>query len=214
MLAKDEQKNNSLSSFGSLYIRKRYWFHNRIPYVLAAPYFGLGLYPSVYANVGGELLLGRSAASIFERIWVMPTDSTGRRKILSTFRTSASAFSALDFTNRVEETQREWKEYVHSAIRGVDAECESSEVVRRSTELVRCRIRLKSKLPITGMSIQLGTAHFPLPFADRHFWAGTSLVNFFSLGYGTGPRPAFSRCAQAIALTSSLKICRSSHSSS
>ena len=56
MLAKDEQKNNSQSSFGSLYIRKRYGVRDRIP--KGGGYWGLGLYPSVYANVGGELLFG------------------------------------------------------------------------------------------------------------------------------------------------------------
>ncbi|MEP7234686.1 MAG: hypothetical protein ABI778_05255, partial [Ignavibacteriota bacterium] len=40
-----------------------------------------------------------------------------------------------------------------------------------------------AKLPITGLNIQLGTAHFPLDFANGKFWAGTSLFKFFALGY-------------------------------
>ncbi|MEP7235883.1 MAG: hypothetical protein ABI778_11370, partial [Ignavibacteriota bacterium] len=58
-IAKDDDPSNTLRSIGSnVYIRKRFWFRERPPYVFASPFFGISLLPSAYVNLGGELTFG------------------------------------------------------------------------------------------------------------------------------------------------------------
>ncbi len=187
MLAKDEVTGDRLTSIGAnIYLRRRFFIRDRIPYVIATPYFGLSLFPSIYANLGGELQLGsfggfnlRGYVGYATGFTPNLTGSSSPAKSVS-FPYIGLGVSALDFTNRPEETEREWKEYVHSA---VEVKVLDITFINALAGYPNILDSTQVKLPITGLGLQLATAHFPLPIFNEHIWVGTSLINWMAFGF-------------------------------
>ncbi|MDP4219382.1 MAG: hypothetical protein Q8916_11660 [Bacteroidota bacterium] len=181
-IAKDDDPSNSLRSVGAnLYIRKRYWFRDKTPYLFASPFFGLSLAPSAYVNFGSELTFGsfggfnlRAYAGIASGF----TWGSGSKSITTPYL--GLGVSALDFINKVSETEHEWKDYLHSAVEVSVFDIDLLDGFAGYPNLFNKSI---ASLPITGVGMQLATAHFPLDIWDGKFWAGTSLFKFFALGY-------------------------------
>jgi hypothetical protein len=188
-IAQDDDASNTLWSVGAnIYIRKRYWFRDRAPYLFASPFFGISLLPSAYVNLGSELTFGsfggfniRAYAGIATGFtWKFATSPVGSDSKSITTPYFGLGISALDFINKVSETHHEWKDYLHSAVEVSVADLELLSATGGFPNLFDTSL---AKLPFTGISLQLGTAHFPLDIFDGKFWAGTSLIKFFALGY-------------------------------
>jgi hypothetical protein len=188
-IAQDDDASNTLWSVGAnVYVRKRFWLRERPPYLFASPFFGISLLPSAYINLGGELTFGsfggfniRAYAGIASGFtWKFATLPVGSDSKSVTTPYFGLGVSALDFINKVSETHHEWKYYLHSAVEVSVADLELLGATGGYPNLFDTSL---AKLPFTGISLQLGTAHFPLDFANGKFWAGTSLLKFFALGY-------------------------------
>ena len=62
LIAKDENRNNWFTSIGTnIYLRRRIFLSDQIPYLIFSPFAGVSAYPSAYLNVGGELQFGSLA---------------------------------------------------------------------------------------------------------------------------------------------------------
>ena len=188
-IAQDNDSTNTLKSTGAnIYIRKRYWFRDKPPYVFASPFFGLSLFPSVYANLGAELTFGsfggfnlRAYLGIATGFnWKFSPFVGGSDSKSITTPYIGVGVSALDFINKVSETEHEWKDYLHSAVEVSVFDLDLLDATAGYQNLFDTSL---GRLPITGVGMQFATAHFPLDIFNGKFWAGTSLFKFFALGY-------------------------------
>jgi len=182
VLAPDEKSENTLVSYvlnGN--IKRRFYLRDRIPYVIASPFIGFGAYPSAYLHAGGELQVGSFGGFNLRAYlgYAAGFNYTTDPITKSAFPYFGFGVSALDFTNRVEETEREWKEYVHSGVEVSVLDISLFKAFANYRNLFDTTI----PLPVTGAGIKIANAHFPLPFGNKHFWAGTSLFNYFALGF-------------------------------
>ncbi len=180
LLAPDENRNDWLTSYATnIYIRRRIFLRDRIPYIIFDPFLGISAFPSAYVNLGGELQLGSLAgfnlrayaglASGFQ--WTTPGN-------METFPYFALGVSALDFTNKVEETEHQWKDYTHTAI-----QTNILEISLLRTSQSYLSIWSDSTIPFNAAQIKFANAELPLPFGNDHFWAGTSLINWMGFGF-------------------------------
>jgi hypothetical protein len=173
-------ENDYLMSVANIYIKKRYWIRDRIPYIILTPFFGYSALPSMYANVGAELQFGSYGGFNLRAYagYIGGFDVSNPRTVVD-FPYVGIGVSALDFTNRVIETERQWKDYTHSAIEVSAIDLTLIHSFTQTNNVFDTSL----SIPITGFGLKIATAHFPLPFADNHFWAGTSLFNLFSAGF-------------------------------
>ena len=177
----DDGSNTLTSDIANVYIRKRYWFRTKPPYLFASPFVGLSLAPSLYINLGGELTFG-SFGGFNLRAYAGMARGTNwfelHPKPIQTFYVGLGV-SALDFVNKVSETEQEWKDYQHSALEVSALEIDILDAFADYKNF----FSKNTGLPFTGLSIQAATAQFPLGILDGKFWAGTSLFKFFALGF-------------------------------
>ncbi len=187
-IVKDENTAHTLSSVGTnVYIRKRYWFRTIPPYLFASPFVGLSLYPSAYIHFGSELTFGsfggfnlRGYLGLASGFTWPSAMSNGIRSANITTPYLGLGVSGADFINTVAETEHEWKDYPHSAIEFSVADFDLLDGL--STKYKNF-FNGSLSLPISGIGLQLASAHFPLGIWDGKFWAGTTLFKLFALGY-------------------------------
>ena len=180
-----DSKHNLTSTFANVYVRKRYWLRDIKPYIIAAPYFGISLIPSAYINLGGELILGsyggfnvRGYLGIANGFTWKAFSNRPAESITTPY--IGLGVSALDFLNTVDELSVEWKDQKHSAI---EVSVLDAELLYATAGYPNLFDTTSVKLPVTGMSLQFATSHFPLPLWNGKFWAGTTLFKLFALGY-------------------------------
>ena len=180
LIAPDEYRSHWFQSVATnIYLRRRIFLRDRIPYIIFDPFLGVSAFPSAYVNLGGELQVGSLAgfnvrayagfAAGFQ--WATPGNS-------ETFPYLGLGVSALDITNRVEETERQWKNYVHTAI-----QTDILELSLFRTTQTYTSIWSDSTIPFNAAQVKLANVELPLPFGNDHFWAGTSLINWMALGF-------------------------------
>lgn len=177
-LAQDQ--HHTLYSFAAnIYARRRIFLREEIPYLILAPFVGASVWPSAYVNTGGELQFGSYGGFNLRAYAGFASGFTWGKQGTITFPYFGLGVSAFDFTNRVEETEHEWKDYVHSAV-----EVEGMEVaLLKSKSYVSVFDTSFAGWPFQSIAVRALTAHFPLPIADHHVWAGTSLVNYVGMGF-------------------------------
>jgi hypothetical protein len=180
-LAQDEDRNHWLQSYATnIYLRRRIYIRDQIPYVIFSPFFGVSVYPSGYINAGGELQLG-SLAGLNLRAYAGFADGfsqwTGNNKTVG-FPYVGLGISVLDFTNLPEETEREWKYYAYTGININILEASFFVTSQKYSTILQ-----DSTFPFNAAQVKLANVEIPLPFANYHFWAGTSLVNWMGMGF-------------------------------
>ncbi len=182
LLAPDEIRSNWFTSVATnVYIRRRIFLRDHIPYIIFDPFLGVSVFPSAYLNLGGELQIGSLAGFNVRAYaglaagWTSWGIQTG---VQQAFPYLALGVSALDFTNTVEETQHQWKDYVHTAI-----QTNILEVTLMRTSQNYLSIWQDSTIPLNASQIKVANVELPLPFGNDHFWAGTSLVNWMAMGF-------------------------------
>ena len=181
LLAPDENRANWMSSVGTnVYLRRRIFLRDRIPYVIFDPFLGISAFPSAYINLGGELQLG-SLAGFNVRAYaglVSGWTSWSSPITQETFPYFGVGVSALDFTNKVEETERQWKDYTQTAI-----QTNILEVTLMRTTQSYLSIWSDSTIPFNAAQVKLANVELPLPFGNDHLWAGTSLIDWLAMGF-------------------------------
>jgi hypothetical protein len=179
-LASDEHPDNALRSWGAnVYLRRRIFLRDRIPYLLFSPFVGIGGLPSAYGNIGAELTAG-SIGGLSLRAYLglaggLSSISPPKPTIFPYF---GLGIGVMNFINRPEETDREWKEYVHSAI---NVNIFDFTIFKSRSSYIT--VFSDSATPFNGIQARLGNVEIPLPIANHHFWAGTSLFNLIMPGF-------------------------------
>jgi hypothetical protein len=188
---RNENEGFTSVPFMNVYIRKRFYIRDKIPYIFASPFVGVGVIPSMYANIGSELTVGSYGGFNLKGYLGLAAgfnwNFDKKAAIRANAPTKAFGFpyvglgvSALDFVNKVEETEREWKDYVHSAIEVTIFE---GQILRAFADYTNAFDTVLAALPFTGGLARLGTAHYPIPLLDSNFFVGTSLFQYMALGF-------------------------------
>lgn len=189
-IAQNADSNRSLTSIAAnLYIRKRFWLRDIKPFLIFSPFVGISAAPSAYINLGGELTLGsyggfnlRAYAGVaYGFTWKFYRSINGEAVPTVTTPYIGLGVSALDFINKPADLVREWKDYAHSA---VELSVLNVEPIYATAGYPNLFDTTSFKIPLTGVTIELATAHFPLNNVfNEKFWAGTTLFKLFAPGY-------------------------------
>jgi len=193
LLQQDENRDHRLLSIATnIYLRRRFYISDQIPYLIFAPYFGVSVYPSPYINLGGEMDFGSLAgmnlraylgyAAGFNQ-WSPPVNSVN-------FPYFGLGVSVLDFVNLPEETEHEWKYYTHTGI-NVNI-LEATVLAVNSSGYTSFFDTSLANLPIKGLQLKFANVEIPIPIWNYHLWAGTSLINWMAVSFehqGVGVLP-------------------------
>ncbi len=186
----DAHFERRFGSFLPLYVRKRWFLSDKIPYLSLTGAFGIGYYPSQYANLSLSIDLGSMGGFNLRAYGGFAAGYNGKGNYFVRNSPNPDAsetillpyvglgVSFLDFHNIVDETYVEWKDHSHSAWnvgfmqfsmfysnadRGLGADSNSTSVIK-------------------GGMLRLLNTSLALPFADNRFYAGVSLANLLVMG--------------------------------
>jgi len=201
VIAPDARLEKTLASVFPLYIRKRYFLRDEIPYITFTPSFGLGYFPSQYINISGSIDVGSlgglnlraylglaAGTNMSSSLLIRWSNKKDKESQTSIFPYFGIGISFLDFHNRVVETEIEWKDHEHSSwdIGFVQAALLSTGA--DSSFLASPG----EKSFLSGFLIKFLNADVAIPVLNNGFFAGTSLLNFMVLGknqWGAGILP-------------------------
>ena len=178
---------SQLGSFLPVYVRKRWFFSDEIPYLCLTGAVGIGWFPSQYVNASLSLDLGsigglnlRAYAGIAAGLnnngnyFVEGSpDPNERENIVAPY--IGLGISFLDFHNTVDETLHEWKDMKHSAWDIGIAQ------ISMIFSLSDTKNETDTTSFIKGVMVKLLNSYLALPFANNQFFAGLSLANIISL---------------------------------
>ncbi len=196
----DALTENALASIAPLYVRKRFYLREQIPYIALTGALGIGYFPSQYLNLTASIDIG-SIGGLNVRGYLGIAAGTNPRNspqvLMSPQNDSTSTttvfpylgigISFLDFLNRVPELDREWKDHEHS----------SWDVGLMQLSLINSGSRSIYKKDssftlLTGYILKLANAYVALPLLNYKLYAGTSLCELMVLGnkeWGMGILP-------------------------
>ena len=175
-----------------VYLRKRYYLRREIPYVMVQPFFGVGLFPSQYVNLGATLDVGSYGGMNLRAYLGYATGSSGlfnsstRRRIdTASYSTEIPyvgiGISVLDFVNTTEELFVEWKDHKHSALEVSVLNVDLVHSLSPSVQMFESSAIASTTPPVTGAIMHLGSANYPLPIGERRLFVGTSLFQMTAL---------------------------------
>ncbi len=208
----DARGEKTLTSVLPIYLRKRYFLDEEIPYIAITPSLGIGLWPSMYVNTSVSLDIG-SIGGLNLRAYlgyafgvngestpqIQGNDYTNKAQNIS-IPYAGLGISVLDFLNLPKETEVEWKHHEHSSwevgLLSVTLLKSNSDMslfasVNYSPAMLEAN-QQQEDMFISGMIIKIANSRVALPVFDYHLYAGTSLFNLIALGqdaFGTGILP-------------------------
>lgn len=197
VLAKDNLQEHLLAGFAPIYIKKRFFLSEKIPYIAISPSFGFGLFPSQYVHLNTALEIG-SIGGLNIRLYAgialgqTPKSSflmhgvTNKETQTITVPYIGVGMSFLDFVNIVPELYTEWKDHPHS----------SWNIGLLQFALLNTNSDTSIGKTITGLikgfHLKLMPSSVALPVLNNQFYLGTSLLNLFFFGlkdFGIGVLP-------------------------
>lgn len=184
VLAPESDMKSVLYSSFPLYIRKRYYLREEIPYVAVTPTFGIGWNFSKYVNLGATFDVG-SIGGLNMRAYAGYATGITNSQIASSFPYAGLGVSVLDFLNLVPETLVESKNMAHSSW-DIGLVQVAALYSGSGKSIWQSKNSTAATLPITGISLKLGNASVALPLFDHKFYLGTSLINILFLGRDGG----------------------------
>ncbi len=187
IFAKDNIQEHLLASFAPIYIKKRFFLSENIPYIAISPSFGFGLFPSQYVHLNTAFEIG-SLGGLNFRLYagivlgqnpsssplMYPVENKETQTITVPYLGVGVSF--LDFVNIVPELYTEWKDHPHSswnigllqfALLNTNSD---TSLGRTTTGLIK------------GFHLTLMPASVALPILNNQFYLGTSLLNTFVFG--------------------------------
>ncbi|MBC8124950.1 MAG: hypothetical protein H7X70_04380 [Candidatus Kapabacteria bacterium] len=189
----DGDNSHALIGAGVLTINKRFYFRSLIPYLTIRPSLSLSALPSQYVNasvsaevgsIGGVNLRAYVGYAFGANVITPPVQFVS-------FPYVGIGASVLDFLNREEELDVEWKYHEHSAweVGGFEF-----VLVGSTAELSALAAdQVGDKIPVMkGGTARIGFASIALPVLDYRLSLGTALINVVALGafeYGLGVFP-------------------------
>lgn len=186
----DARSERYLISLYPIYVRKRFFLREEIPYIAVTPALGFGLYPSQYMNssvsldigsLGGlnlraylGLALGYNSATSF----LVKSKSDAPVAQTVSYPYAGLGISFLDFLNLVPETLVEWKDHQHSSW---EVGVADFSLLTSNAEKTIFRDTSSTNF-IKGFDLQFAKANIAIPFLNNRFYAGTSLFRLAVLG--------------------------------
>ena len=186
----DAHYERRFGSFLPLYVRKRWYFSDKIPYLCLTGAFGVGYYPSQYVNLSASLDLG-SLGGFNMRVYGgfavgyngksnyyvrnSPNPDVSQTVVLPYL---GLGVSFLDFHNTVDETYKEWKDHEHSAW---NVGFLQASILYTTADTALGSDGTSSSV-IKGMMMRVLNTSLALPFANNRFYAGVSLANLLVMG--------------------------------
>lgn len=207
MIMPDARGEKTLVSVVPIYIRKRFYFRDDIPYLAFTASAGVGWYPSQYLNLSGSLDLGsigglnlRAYVGLAMGVnmsssWLIRNSDYTDQTTTSVFPYAGLGVSVLDFVNKQEETEREWKYYEHSSW---DVGLLQFGIISTGADSSAFTKYDREGLPsgensfASGFVLKIANASVAIPVLNNRFYAGTSLFNMLVLGrreWGVGVLP-------------------------
>lgn len=178
----DDSATSKLHGAGVLTVSKRWYLRPEIPYVALRANASFAAFPSQYVNVSGSLDVG-SIGGLNLRAYAGYAFGSPGLVAAAEFVSApyiGLGVSALDFLNREEELQREWKDMEHSAW-----EIGVAEFAFLGADVERSFFAPddpSAKRTLTGIMVRVAPATLALPFIDNRLSVGTSLASFFAMG--------------------------------
>lgn len=182
-----------LIGIAPLYIRKRYFIKSDIPYITFTPSVGISLFPSQYLNFSGSLDIG-SIGGLNLRSYLglaLGYNSASSPQIVNNDFTKDAQYpiipyfgigvSVLDFLNKVEETEIEWKDHEHSS--WVVGLFQYNILMSSTKNSAFTGKDDKKSSTFKGYQAKIANASVVLPFIGENYFAGTSLANLTITGY-------------------------------
>lgn len=188
---------NSLVGIFPIYIRKRFYLRESIPYIAVTPSFGFGYFPSQYGNAAVSLDFG-SIGGLNFRIYAgfaaginlanSSLNSTSS-SVSSTIPYIGLGTSVLDFLNKPEELDIEWKNHEHSSwsvgLLSFSINMSSADTSLFGYSQTTSRNRNTSPAQsglFNGFSVRIAPVTLSLPFIDKRVFVGTSLLHLGFFG--------------------------------
>jgi hypothetical protein len=178
----DDSATSKLHGIGVLTLNKRWYLRPDIPYLALRASASFAAFPSQYVNLSGSLDVG-SIGGLNLRAYAGFAFGSPGFVAAGEFVSApyiGLGISAIDFLNREEELQREWKYMEHSAW-----EIGVAEIAFLGADVERSFFAVDEQLQqpsLTGLMIRLAPTTLSLPFIDKRLSLGTSLVSFFAMG--------------------------------
>ncbi|MCX6141222.1 MAG: hypothetical protein NTX15_10420 [Candidatus Kapabacteria bacterium] len=189
----DGDNSHGLVGAGVLTLNKRFFFRSLIPYLTIRPSISLSALPSQYVNASVSAEIG-SIGGVNLRAYAgyaFGTSLLSNPAQFVNFPYFGIGASVLDFLNREEELNVEWKYHEHSAweIGGLDFTLLGSGASRSAF----APDQAGDKIPvIKGGTARVAYASVALPVLNYRLSLGTALLNAVVLGadeYGFGILP-------------------------
>ncbi len=192
-LIPEARAENILMSALPIYVRKRYYLSEEIPYIALTPSLGVGLFPSQYLNLSGAFEVG-SLGGLNLRFYagyaigfnglttpqIKNNDYVNEAQSVS-FPYMGFGISFLDFHNLVPETYKEWKDHEHSSF---DVGLASVMYLSSSSDAsFFSNGDDKQNSFVSGMILKMLNSDILIPVLDKKLYAGASLFMFSALGY-------------------------------
>ena len=196
----DARLEKTLLSIAPIYVRKRWFLSEDIPYLCLTGAVGIGYYPSQYINTSLSLDLGSLSGLNFRAYagFAAGQHSASAPQVKeSNFSNEAQktyipyagiGVSLLDFFNLVEETETEWKDYKHS---GWDIGLMQIGFLSTGSDYSSFAEDDEEGM-LNGLMLRFLNASTAIPVLNNQFYAGTSLFSMIALGkyeWGVGVLP-------------------------
>jgi hypothetical protein len=181
----DDDAANELLAFGTISIRKRFYFLDKIPYLAIVPGLHVGFAPSffLHGNVSADVgsMSGVNFRVVAGYVYGQTSLFSGAGRAVN-FPYVGFGVGMADFLNREEELEAEWKDHEHSGweIGGLDAYVIMSNA--DSSFWTRKDPQTGTKSPFTGLGASVLNAKISVPILDYRLYVGTSLLSLFILG--------------------------------
>lgn len=180
-ISPDNTSDHRLIGAGVLSIRKRFYLRSQIPYVAITPQLHVAAFPTQYVNAGASADVG-SIGGLNMRLYAGYAMGRSISGLFVNFPYAGIGISLLDFLNREEELDTEWKFHEHSAwnVGVVEAMLLGSTNV--SGSVFGSRTATGTDSPLTGVMLRLLNTSLAIPLWDHRLSVGTSLATFVALG--------------------------------
>ena len=173
----DNTLNNTLNSIAPIYIRKRFFLKETIPYVAITPAIGFSLIPDPYVNISVSGDLG-SIGGMNLRTYVGVAIPFIAKNYIPY---AGIGTSFLDFLNRVPETEKEWKYHDHSGW-----QIGLASVMGAFSNAEKPFFDPNTNTPFKGIIARIAPASMFIPLGNNKFTLGTSLFNLLLFGNSEG----------------------------
>lgn len=173
----DNRANNQLTGIAPIYIRKRFFIKETIPYVAITPAIGFSLFPDPYVNISVSGDLG-SIGGMNLRTYIGVAIPFIAKNYIPY---AGIGTSFLDFLNRVPETEKEWKYHEHSGW-----QIGLASVMGVFSNAEKPFFDPNTNTPFKGIIARLAPASMFIPLGNNKFTLGTSLFNLLLFGNKEG----------------------------